>query len=258
MQLAAITSENPNKFVDINSIPNPSVEDDQILIKVNNCSGTVVAIGKHVENFEIGNYVSAFTHGGYKNNPFGGSFQEYVAVDQFSCIKYQNLNNLKDEKSTIPAGKITTFEAAAAINLSLATVGMSFYHGFELDIKQKTSDKNKNWVLIWGGATSTGMLAIQIAKQLYGLNVITTASEKHFKLLKDLGADFIFNYNDGDVILKIKNATGNNIKYALDTVSDVKTFNGCNECLRTTENAFLVNLLALEPDVIENIKPNVT
>ena len=50
-------------------------------------------------------------------------------------------------------------------------------------------------ILIHAGAGGVGIAAIQIAKY-FGAHVTTTASEKNIKLVKSLGADVVFNYND--------------------------------------------------------------
>jgi NADPH:quinone reductase-like Zn-dependent oxidoreductase len=43
-----------------------------------------------------------------------------------------------------------------------------------------------------------------ISEQASGLKVVTTASPKNFDLLKSLGADAVFDYNDKDTPKKIK------------------------------------------------------
>lgn len=50
---------------------------------------------------------------------------------------------------------------------------------------------NVEAVLIWGGSSSVGMYAIQLAK-LSGYTVISTASPINFELLKSLGATEVF------------------------------------------------------------------
>ncbi|EEB88317.1 hypothetical protein MPER_13912, partial [Moniliophthora perniciosa FA553] len=44
---------------------------------------------------------------------------------------------------------------------------------------------DKIMILIWGGATSVGQFAIQLAKTA-GLQIVTTASPKNHELLKSL------------------------------------------------------------------------
>jgi NADPH:quinone reductase-like Zn-dependent oxidoreductase len=78
------------------------------------------------------------------------------------------------------------------------------------------------WVLIYSGATSVGQYAVQLAR-LSGYRVVTTASPKNFALLKSLGADVVFDYHDRDVSQKIKLATGDDLSFGLDTISDSNT-----------------------------------
>lgn len=60
--------------------------------------------------------------------------------------------------------------------MGLKTIALSFHDNFKIPTNK---DENKNdYILIWGGATATGIMAIQIAKLVYGINVITTASKK--------------------------------------------------------------------------------
>ena len=60
-------------------------------------------------------------------------------------------------------------------------------------------------VLIYGGGTATGLLAIQFAK-LSDLVVIATCSSYNIDLIKNLGADAVFNYDSitvGEVQLSL-------------------------------------------------------
>lgn len=58
-------------------------------------------------------------------------------------------------------------------------------------------------ILIWGGASSYGALGITYAKQA-GYTVISTSSPHNFPLLKEQGADYIFDYNDPATLEKIR------------------------------------------------------
>lgn len=76
--------------------------------------------------------------------------------------------------------------------------------------------------LIWGGSSSVGLYAIQLASlsgqsplfvtaresvqltwPLTGYTVITTASPKNFDLVKSFGASAVYDYNDADTPSKI-------------------------------------------------------
>lgn len=47
------------------------------------------------------------------------------------------------------------------------------------------------WIFIYGGSTSVGLYAIQLAK-LSGYKIVTVASPRNHELLKSYGADVVF------------------------------------------------------------------
>ncbi|EMT71141.1 hypothetical protein FOC4_g10009636 [Fusarium odoratissimum] len=61
-------------------------------------------------------------------------------------------------------------------------------------------------LVIWGGATSVGMAAVQFARAARVSSIIAIASSKRHEYLKILGATQSFDYNDTDVIEKVKSA----------------------------------------------------
>jgi NADPH:quinone reductase-like Zn-dependent oxidoreductase len=74
-------------------------------------------------------------------------------------------------------------------------------------------------VLIYGGATATGMMALQLAR-LSGCRVLTTCSPRNFQLVKSLGAHEVFDYHDAAACAAaIRAATGDALLYALDCVA---------------------------------------
>ncbi|TQS33562.1 hypothetical protein Golomagni_06089 [Golovinomyces magnicellulatus] len=87
-------------------------------------------------------------------------------------------------------------------------------------------------VLIWGGASSVGLYAIQIAA-LYGLEVITTCSRKHFDTVKELGASYAFDYNDDNVVEEIKRAAPE-IHYVFDTIGKETTSQLASQTIHTS------------------------
>ena len=70
-------------------------------------------------------------------------------------------------------------------------------------------------MMVWGGASATGQMAIQIAR-LCGLQVVATASPKQFDKLKSLGAELVYDYNDPDAPEKIVEATNGRVTVGLD------------------------------------------
>jgi NADPH:quinone reductase-like Zn-dependent oxidoreductase len=73
--------------------------------------------------------------------------------------------------------------------------------------------------LFAGGSTATGSLAIQFMK-LAGYKVATTCSPKNFDFVRSRGADEVLDYKDPECGAKIRELTGNKLRYAWDTVGE--------------------------------------
>ncbi|RCK62893.1 hypothetical protein Cantr_09087 [Candida viswanathii] len=259
------SSEELTNLAEVKDIPKPSIQDDQILIKAkayainptdwkhivyklskpgdvigSDVSGTIEEVGSKVTNFKKGDVVSSFVMGNV--SPDSGAFAEYVVGYPGGTIKY---NHGLDKPANVEASVIDSYEGAASITLGLCTVAQSFSHYLKLGKRAQPGDS----ILIWGGATATGVLAIQVAKLVYNLNVIATASPRNHEYLKELGADYVIDYNDADVVNKIK-AIGK-VKFALDTVSDAKTYQTVYDATEGTPEVYLDNLLNLTADSIK-------
>lgn len=199
-------------------------------------SGIVEEVGSRVSRVQTGDYVSAFVAGEWYG--LEGAFSEYVAVGETAVIKHDKASFRSSilKPGSYEAGPVDSFESAASQNFSLATAVVSFCHELGLEANR---DYYGESILIWGGATTVGSIAIQLAKKIYGLKVITTASPRNKDFLISLGADVVFDYHDNDVVEKVKNYD-NNIKYGLDSVGSVPTFQGVYDA--TGKNAIIDNV----------------
>jgi NADPH:quinone reductase-like Zn-dependent oxidoreductase len=97
--------------------------------------------------------------------------------------------------------------------VALATTGLGLYQTLSLPLPGSVAANV--WVLIYGGSTSTGTIAIQFAK-LSGAKVVTTCSPRNIDHLKSLGADEAFDYNDPECATKIRQLTNDQLHFALD------------------------------------------
>jgi NADPH:quinone reductase-like Zn-dependent oxidoreductase len=111
-----------------------------------------------------------------------------------------------------------SFEDAATLGVGVTTVGQGLYQSLGLPLPPARVQK-PTAILIYGGSTATGVLAIQYAK-LSGCDVITTASPHNFNLCKALGADMVFDYKDPDVGEKIRHVTNDQLELVFDCVSE--------------------------------------
>jgi NADPH:quinone reductase-like Zn-dependent oxidoreductase len=98
------------------------------------------------------------THGANANDLDSGCFAEYAVVKEGSSYK------VPDSLSS---------EEAATTGVGLITVSMALYQ--KLGLPFPGEGKSDEWILIYGGSTATGSLAIQYAK----LYVKTRARSYH-------------------------------------------------------------------------------
>lgn len=76
-------------------------------------------------------------------------------------------------------------------------------------------------LLIWGGASTVGTAAIQLARAMGLKPIFTTASPANHEALLRLGATQCFDYRDPNIVNVVRAAAekkGDTIKYILDTV----------------------------------------
>lgn len=173
-------------------------------------SGTVEAVGSEVKSFKKGDRVLSFVPGILQKEPntkYGG-FQQYTLSSAVGT-------------SIIPES--VSFEAASTIPLALATAADGLYRFLELEQPTgKIPTEKDTYVLVWGGASSVGQLAIQMLHHA-GYKVISTASKANHATQKALGADVVFDYSDADVVDQINQVTGGKLRHVYDAVSTDKS-----------------------------------
>lgn len=135
-------------------------------------SGIVVAVGKNITHFKIGDEVITAT--------MGNAYAEYVlANENFVSLKPRNIS----------------FEEATSLAVNIGTAQSILFSEGKLERGQK--------VLIQGASGSVGATMVQLAKNA-GLYVIATASGKGLALVKNLGADEVIDYKNQEVTALVK------------------------------------------------------
>jgi NADPH:quinone reductase-like Zn-dependent oxidoreductase len=172
-------------------------------------AGTVVSIGSEVtKSFKTGDQVFGVVHGSNKSEAYDGVFAEYAVV-KGDVTMHAPKNLALDDLCTIPLCAITAgqglFQPNKGLGLSLPEQGKG----------------NGEWLLIYGGSTTSGCLGIQFAK-LAGYKVIVTCSPRNNDLVKSRGADKAFDYNDPEWPSKVRKFTDNKLKYVWDTICEPK------------------------------------
>jgi len=140
-------------------------------------AGEVVTLGAGVRRWKLGDEVMALV--------VGGGYAQYCPAHESHALP-------------IPAG--LTMVEAAAIPETFLTV---WHNAFE-----RGGLKAGETLLVHGGSSGIGTVAIQLAKTL-GARVITTAgSTEKCAACRQLGADVAVNYRTEDFVAATKSATG--------------------------------------------------
>lgn len=79
-------------------------------------------------------------------------------------------------------------------------------------------------------SASVGQYAIQLA-HLSGYKVVTTASPHNFDLVKSLGADHVFDYNEPTAVEQIKKATGDSVRSVFNTIITKESIEFCAQVI---------------------------
>ncbi len=191
MLAAAIDHFGPPEELKIHEMPVPILDEREVLIRVHTAgvggwdaemrsgawapenpsfplvlgtdgAGIVAAMGSHVRRFEVGNSVYSYSF----NNPKGGFYAEYVAVEA-------------EKAAPIPSN--LDLEHAGAI----PTTGLTALQGIDNALRLRAGES----IIIHGASGGVGTMAVQFAK-LRGARVLATASGRDgVALVLKLGAD---------------------------------------------------------------------
>ena len=154
-------------------------------------AGEVVEVGAGVTRFKSGDRVLAHALGVDKkrNRAAEGAFQLYTVV-------------LAHMAAPIP--DTLSFERASVLPLGLSTAACGLFQKDQLALQYPSQDARPTGktLLVWGGATSVGSNAIQLAIAA-GYEVVTTASPANFDYVKGLGAASAFTYKSPSVVQEL-------------------------------------------------------
>ncbi|THY69646.1 NAD(P)-binding protein [Aureobasidium pullulans] len=135
-----------------------------------------------------------------------------------------------DDRISFKVPKSVKLEDAATLPLASCTAWLALFSKTCLNIARKEG-KEKTSVLIWGGSSSVGSYAIQLAR-IYNFNILTTCSPRNFDMVKKLGATHVFDYNDPAVIDNIKRAASD-LEYTFDTIGSKDSSAQASQAIRS-------------------------
>jgi NADPH:quinone reductase-like Zn-dependent oxidoreductase len=187
-------------------------------------AGEVVEVGPGVTRFKPGDRVLGHAVGVERdhNNPAEGAFQDYTVLQA-------------NMTATIPDSM--PYESAAVLPLALSTAASALFQQDCLALAHPSPSPRPTGetVLVWGGSTSVGSNAIQLAAAA-GYEVITTCSPRNFDYVKRLGASQAFDYRSNTVVGEITTALkGSKLAGAFAVTAG--SHEACTEILRASEGA---------------------
>ena len=182
-----------------------------------NFAGTVVAVASDTDTDLVpGDTVAGGSHGSNPGNLENGAFATYIRAPAPLTMRLT------------PTAKLAP-EQAATLATALATCTLALWSADALALLPSTPEHPSEKplpVLVYGGSTATGTIAIQLLR-LSGLNPITTCSPHNFALVRSRGAGAEFDYSDPDTPAAIKKYTGGQLKHVLDCISDTQSVEAC-------------------------------
>ncbi|MDP2118445.1 MAG: NAD(P)H-quinone oxidoreductase [Hoeflea sp.] len=151
-------------------------------------SGEVAAIGGGVENLAVGDPVCALLP--------GGGYAEYALTSASHCLPIPHRFDLV---------------TAAALPETILTVWANVMEGGKL--------RPGETILIHGGSSGIGVMAIQIARNHGARVFVTVGSQEKCRVCEELGAERAINYKQDDFVEVIKSLTdGKGVDMVLDMV----------------------------------------
>ena len=139
-------------------------------------SGRIAALGAGVEGWSVGDEVCALLD--------GGGYAEQAVVPAAQLLP-------------VPAG--VSLEDAAALPEVVCTVWSNVFMTANLQPDQL--------LLVHGGSSGIGTMAIQLATQIGARVAVTAGSAEKLEACRQLGADVLVNYKEDDFVEAVKEAT---------------------------------------------------
>jgi putative PIG3 family NAD(P)H quinone oxidoreductase len=139
-------------------------------------SGRIAALGEGVEGWNVGDEVCALLD--------GGGYAEQVVVPATQLLP-------------VPQG--VSVEDAAGLPEVACTVWSNVFMTANLQPGQV--------LLVHGGSSGIGTMAIQLAKQVGARVAVTAGTTAKLDVCRELGADILVNYRDEDFVAKVREAT---------------------------------------------------
>jgi NADPH2:quinone reductase len=232
MKAAAINKWGDADSIELVQLPLPTLEVDDVLIKVAYAgvnpadwkmraghladafpntsfpfvvgldgAGIVVAIGKEVVGFSVGDRVVSGNNIFQSGKP--GSYAEYMVVNQSRI-------------ASVPSS--ITLASAATLPIAGVTAWQALFAEDKGGLQQAPEKGEAKKVLINGASGGMGSFAVQLAKWA-GAEVATTCSDRNLDYVKSLGADLLIDYKNQNIADELANWAPQGVDLIIDGIS---------------------------------------
>jgi aspyridone synthetase trans-acting enoyl reductase len=262
--------------------PLPVFEDDEILVRVRcvsinpvdvkmldlaphvgataGCefSGDVVAVGSAVRNKRLREGVAVFgcVCGNHPSRPDNGAYASFVAV-------------AGDLVYLLPPH--LSYSQGASLGAALPTTGLAIYSTWPLQppytlYREENSlpstpscaslAKETQYVLVYGGSTSSGAMALQMLRKS-GIVPVSTCSPSNFAMVKARGAEEVFDYHSPTCGDDIRRYTDNSLAYVLDCIADLTSMKICYAAIRSRGGRYMgLNPFPIRGHTRRDVRPD--
>jgi NADPH:quinone reductase-like Zn-dependent oxidoreductase len=189
-------------------------------------SGIVASIHPNTKtDLRIGDPVCGMVAGSNPGDPSNGAFASYIRVRPELLLR-------------VPPD--LPMEQAATLGVGLMTNVMAIWDpsALALTATPESPTEKPFPVLVYGGSTATGTLAIQLLR-LSGLEPIVTCSPHNFDLVRARGSSGEVDYVRPDVVEEIKKRTDGRLKYAYDCIADPASVAHCYAAIGRTGGRYV-------------------
>lgn len=189
-------------------------------------AGEILHIGEDVTRFKPGDRVAGFAHGYNADNKASGAFTSILLAMEDMTLK-------------IPAW--WTYEQGATLGVVVSTAGYALNHYLDVPLPEfgmRQDGRKKEYILVSGGATATGIVAIQLLC-LAGFKPVATCSPKSMDMVRSLGAVATFDYNSPNCGIDIRSFTGDTLTRALDCVTTGETMSMSYEAISSKGGRYI-------------------
>lgn len=142
---------------------------------------------------------------------------------------------------------------AVVLPISITTASSALFVQLKAPLPSLNARPTGKKILLWGGSSSVGISAIQLARAA-GLEVVTTAGSANHDLVNWLGASYIFDHKDPDIVDKISSLLRPG-DLAVDCISGDDTQAKCGEILSRIGGGKLPIMLPPKGSAPENVEP---